>query len=353
MREVLEGEDERGDWLKRGVTSRKLTSQIARVGRREELGVQAIEFRELCKVYKTRRESRQALDGLNLTIPEGQIYGFAGPNGAGKSTSIKILVGLVRATSGSVSVFGHPAGSLDARRTLGFLPEVTLYHEFMGCHELLTIHAYLAGLPKADHEARIQEVLEAVGLWERRASRLSDFSKGMKQRFGIAQAILGRPKLLVLDELTSGLDPEAQANLLNLLVKLKGQGLTIFFSSHHLTEIEKVCDSVAILHHGKLQASGSLDDLLGDGSYVALKVHSSDDAEMVGLDPKIWERLPDGLARCSVPREEATGVLDGLRTKGLEIVELRSERQSLDALFHRLTTTPEVATGEAAVGGAV
>lgn len=159
----------------------------------------AIEFRELSKVYKTRRESRSALQGLTLDIPEGQIYGFAGPNGAGKSTSIKILVGLVGASSGSVSVFGHNAGSREARGILGFLPEVTLYHEFMGAAELLDIHASLAGVPRAQRKARIDEVLETVGLAERRNSRISEFSKGMKQRFGIAQAILAKPKLLVLN----------------------------------------------------------------------------------------------------------------------------------------------------------
>lgn len=297
----------------------------------------AVDFRELSKTYKTRRETRQALDSLTLSIPQGQIFGFAGPNGAGKSTSLKILVGLVQATSGSVEVFGHPAGSRQARDLLGFLPEVTLYHEFMGVEELLRIHAHLAGLPRDQHASRIQEVLEKVGLWERRKSRLSDFSKGMKQRFGIAQAILANPKLLVLDELTSGLDPHAQANLLQLLLELKDHGLTIFFSSHHLVEIEKICDSVAILHHGTLRASGPLDELLGDGRRCTIKVKPGE----VSLDPSLWRTAPDGLASCSIAREESGRVLDDLRQKNVEILEFRSERQSLDALFYRLTPEQE------------
>lgn len=297
----------------------------------------AVDFRELSKTYKTRRETRQALDSLTLSIPQGQIFGFAGPNGAGKSTSLKILVGLVQATSGSVEVFGHPAGSRQARDLLGFLPEVTLYHEFMGVEELLRIHAHLAGLPRDQHASRIQEVLEKVGLWERRKSRLSDFSKGMKQRFGIAQAILANPKLLVLDELTSGLDPHAQANLLQLLLELKDHGLTIFFSSHHLVEIEKICDSVAILHHGTLRASGPLDALLGDGRRCTIKVKPGE----VSLDPSLWRTAPDGLASCSIAREESGRVLDDLRQKNVEILEFRSERQSLDALFYRLTPEQE------------
>jgi ABC-2 type transport system ATP-binding protein len=301
----------------------------------------AVEFRELSKVYKTRRESREALRGLTLDIPQGQIFGFAGPNGAGKSTSIKILVGLVHATSGSVSVFGHAAGTRQAREMLGFLPEVTLYHEFMGAQELLEIHAHLAGLPRSEHRSRIQEVLETVGLSDRGGSRISEFSKGMKQRFGIAQAILGRPKLLVLDELTSGLDPQAQANLLQLLSGLKQQGMTIFFSSHHLVEIEKVCDSVAIVHRGTLRASGSLNELLGDGGRTSITIRPLAGAT---LDAIQWRIHPDGMASCSVPREESGPLLDSLRAQGHEVVELRSERQSLEALFHRLTPeTEEVA----------
>lgn len=297
----------------------------------------AVEFRELCKTYKTRKETREALKSLTLDIPQGQIFGFAGPNGAGKSTSIKILVGLVRATSGTVSIFGHPAGSRQARSMLGFLPEVTLYHEFMGAEELLGIHAHLAGVPPNEHKARIQEVLENVGLWDRRKSRIRDYSKGMKQRFGIAQAILGRPKLLVLDELTSGLDPQAQANLLNLLSGLKEQGLTIFFSSHHLAEIEKVCDSVAVLHRGSLRACGTLDELLGDGKRSTLKVRPGE----ISLDSAVWRTDAQGFATCSVPREETGKILDDLRTKGVEVLDLRSERQSMDALFHRLTPEKE------------
>jgi ABC-2 type transport system ATP-binding protein len=299
----------------------------------------AVEFRDLCKTYSSSRETRDALRDLTLDIPEGQIFGFAGPNGAGKSTSIKILVGLVRATSGTVSVFGHPSGSRQARSQLGFLPEVTLYHEFMGAEELLGVHAHLAGLPRAQHKSRIQEVLESVGLWERRRSRISEFSKGMKQRFGIAQAILARPKLLVLDELTSGLDPQAQANLLLLLTGLKEHGLTIFFSSHHLAEIEKVCDSVAILHRGTLRASGPLDQLLGDGKLCTITVRPGAES----LDPALWRKEGDGMAVASLPRQQSGPILDDLRARGCEILELRSERQSLETLFHKLTPEHEEA----------
>jgi ABC-2 type transport system ATP-binding protein len=298
----------------------------------------AVEFRELSKTYSSRGERRVALVNLTLDIPEGQIYGFAGPNGAGKSTCIKILVGLVKASSGTVQIFGHQAGTLKARQLLGFLPEVTLYHEHMGAEELLGVHARLAGLPRAEHKTRIREVLEIVGLEDRGRSRISEFSKGMKQRFGIAQAILARPRLLVLDELTSGLDPHAQANLLALLEKLKEQGLTIFFSSHHLAEIEKVCDSVAIVHRGILRAHGSLDELLGDGRRVTITARPAEGSRFEGTD---WQGHPDGSATRSVPKSECSAVLQSLHLQGAEILALKAERQSLDALFHRLTPERE------------
>lgn len=303
----------------------------------------SVKFSELCKTYKTRRESREALRSLTLDIPKGQIFGFAGPNGAGKSTAIKILVGLVKATSGSVSIFGHSCGTLEARSRLGFLPEVTLYHEFMGVEELLKIHATLAGLPSKEHKPRVQEVLELVGLWERRRSRINEFSKGMKQRFGIALALLGKPELLVLDELTSGLDPQAQANLLNLLAKLKEQhGLTIFFSSHHLEEIEKICNSVAILHQGVLRASGPLDELLGDGQRCTISIKPRE-GRASELDTSQWEALSDGCFRRTVPRSGTAEILRQAQQDESEIVELRTDRQSLEALFHQLTTEESAA----------
>lgn len=235
----------------------------------------AIDFRDVRKTYRSRRGAEvNALNGISFQVGAGEIFGFAGPNGAGKSTAIKSLVGLVKPDSGSVAVFDHQAGTRPAKQLIGYLPEVTLYHEFMNPLELLKLHASLAGVASQDRESRCEEALERVGLWERRASRLSEFSKGMKQRFGIAQAIVARPKLLVLDELTSGLDPQAQASLLDLLVQLKEQGLTIFFSSHHLREIEKICDSVAIIHKGYLKVAGPMTEVLEEEALTRLQVQS-------------------------------------------------------------------------------
>lgn len=298
----------------------------------------AIEFSDLTKCYRTKTEERHALKGLSLAVESGQIFGFAGPNGAGKSTAIKILIGLVQATSGTASIFGHPSGSREGRALLGFLPEVTLYHEFMGAEELLRIHAHLSGLPKAEHSSRCREVLEQVGLWERRKSRIKEFSKGMKQKFGIAQALLGRPRLLVLDELTSGLDPTAQYNLLMLLKELKDQGYTIFFSSHHLEEIERVCDAAAIIHLGELKAAGTLAELLGLGVKASLRVAFSD-GWPEGESSEGWTLdQASGAFQKIVLRTEVGAQLDRVRALGGEILEVTKSADSLERLFHRLTS---------------
>lgn len=298
----------------------------------------AIEFKDLSKTYKTIRGTQEALKNVSFAVPEGHVYGFAGPNGAGKSTTLKILVGLVHATSGTAQVFGHPCGSSDARAALGFLPEVTLYHEFMSVLELLKIHAHLAGVNPGEQAARCQEVLEDVELWERRKSRIKELSKGMKQRFGIAQALVGKPKLLVLDELTSGLDPHAQQTLLQMLAGLAKKGITIFFSSHHLSEIEKVCDSVAILHKGELRASGSLEELLGDQKQVKIKAffEQPDDEFTQG-----WDKDIDGGYSCVVGLDESGARIDAVRSKGGRIAAVDTTRLALEHLFNRLTTEDE------------
>ncbi|MCA9797135.1 MAG: ABC transporter ATP-binding protein, partial [Candidatus Eremiobacteraeota bacterium] len=210
----------------------------------------AIEIDGLEKTYVTRGARQVALKGIDLHVREGEIFGFAGPNGAGKSTAIKILIGLMRPDQGRALVFGQTCGQTSTRQLIGYLPEVSSYHEFMTAEELLIVHAKLAGLPRTEIRPRCQEVLQMVGLAQRKNSRIREFSKGMKQRFGIAQALVGRPRLLILDELTSGLDPVAQQELLTIIRSLKREGITVFFSSHHMSEIEEVCDSAAIIDHG-------------------------------------------------------------------------------------------------------
>jgi len=306
----------------------------------------AIEFDAVSKDYTLRNgESLSALTDFKLRVPVGQVFGFAGPNGAGKSTAIKILVGLLRSTSGRTTVFGHPAGSKESKKLVGFLPEVTLYHEFMTASELLLIHATLAGVKRSQRASRCEETLERVGLAERRKSRIKEFSKGMKQRFGIAQAIVGNPKLLVLDELTSGLDPHAQASLLSLLLSLKQeQGMTIFFSSHHLREIEKICDSVAILHKGRLRCSGSIAEVLGEAEEVLVQAHFLQDGPPATAGTQ-WRREIDGSYSAVLKTSEVSARLIEIDALDARIVSLSSRRKPLEELFHELTSERESECG--------
>ena len=300
----------------------------------------AISFQSVKKTYKTKQGEIPALDDLNLEVPEGSVYGFAGPNGAGKSTALKILVGLIMSDAGKVEIFGHPGGSKEAKRLIGFLPEVTLYHEFMGADELLRIHASLAGVSSKERAEKCEEALLKVGLADRRKSRLKEFSKGMKQRFGIAQAIVGEPKLLVLDELTSGLDPKAQASLLELLQQLRSQGLTIFFSSHHLREIEKICDSVAIIHKGVLRAAGKLETVLGGEDKVSMSLVFKEGCTPPS-EPVVWSKEPGGSYTASVAPSEAIPLLKNLGDITQSVNRVESRKQNLEDLFAQLTTDLE------------
>lgn len=302
----------------------------------------ALEVRDLRKTYKTVGGTQEALRGLDLTVRRGHVYGYVGPNGAGKSTSIKILLGLVRPDSGQAHVMGHPAGSVEARRLLGYLPEVAVYHEFMSAEELLTIHAALAGVPSAERPARCQKALEMVGLAGRKKGRIREFSKGMKQRFGIAQALVADPPLLILDELTSGLDPIAQRELKDLILSLKARGITIFFSSHMMSEVETVCDSIGIIHKGRLRAEGTLQDLLRLENQVAIHFRGSDELQekLSGLKP---QRQPTGDLMVQVAAPDVDATLDQVRQAGGSISTVLPAQRHLEDVLHQLVSAAEAA----------
>lgn len=299
----------------------------------------ALEVRELRKTYKTVGGTQEALRGLDLSVKKGQVYGYVGPNGAGKSTSIKILLGLVRPDSGTALVMGHPAGSVEARRLLGYLPEVAVYHEFMGAEELLVLHAALAGVPASERLSRCRKALEMVGLGSRMKSRIREFSKGMKQRFGIAQALVADPPLLVLDELTSGLDPIAQLELKELILSLKERGITIFFSSHMMSEVETVCDSIGIIHQGKLRAQGTLQDLLSIENRVAIHFRGPTD-ELAEFNP---QPAKAGEQVITVELGGTDAALDRIRQVGGSILTVAPAKRHLEDVLHQLVTAGEAA----------
>jgi ABC-2 type transport system ATP-binding protein len=204
-----------------------------------------------------------ALDDVSLRVGPGEIFGFLGPNGAGKTTTVKILLGLARPTGGSARIFGRSPADPAARRRIGYLPEHFRFQEWATGRELLEFHGRLAGMAAREREARIPDVLEQVGLTGRGNEPIRNYSKGMTQRLGIAQAILPRPELVLLDEPTSALDPVGRREVRLLVRALADDGVTVFLNSHLLTEVEAVCDRVAIVDRGRLVRAGSLGDLSG------------------------------------------------------------------------------------------
>jgi ABC-2 type transport system ATP-binding protein len=221
-----------------------------------------IDTRGLAKRYG----DTDALVDLTLRVEPGEIFGFLGPNGAGKTTAVKLLLGLARATGGRGSVLGAPLGDRAARRDIGYLPELFRYQPWLTAREVLELHARLRAADGGPPwpAAIIDDGLAAVGLGDRADDRVDSFSKGMQQRLGLAVALLGEPRLVILDEPTSALDPVGRADVRSIVRRAGESGSTVFLNSHLLTEVERVCDRVAIVDHGRVLASGRIEDLLGD-----------------------------------------------------------------------------------------
>ena len=267
----------------------------------------AIHTSELAKRYAG---GRQALAGLTMTVPRGEAFGFLGPNGAGKTTAVKLLLGLVRPTSGEAWVLGRPAGDRAARRRVGYLPELFRYQGWLSAREVMGLHCELAGLPRASWQAEIDAAIELVGLAGRDGDRVETFSKGMQQRLGLGVALLGSPDLVFLDEPTSALDPVGRHDVRSIINTLKQRGTAVFLNSHLLTEVEMVCDRVAIVDSGRVAIQGTLDELLG-GSSVRVRCTGlaprdraslsefgrlSDDGEWLTVNDVDVERVPDIVA---------------------------------------------------------
>jgi ABC-2 type transport system ATP-binding protein len=217
----------------------------------------AIETRELRKEFGRI----VALAGLTMTVPRGEVFGFLGPNGAGKTTAVKLLLGLSRPTAGDGRVLGEPLGDVPVRRLVGYLPELFRYQTWMTAREVLGLHCELARLPRAEWDQEIRAALDLVGLADRADGRTQTFSKGMQQRLGLAVALLGRPDLLILDEPTSALDPVGRQDVRGIIGALRDRGATVFLNSHLLTEVERVCDRVAIVDRGRVVAELTMAEL--------------------------------------------------------------------------------------------
>lgn len=257
----------------------------------ETSALPAVDIRGLSKEYPLhwRRGRLLALDDLDLTVGQGEVFGLLGPNGSGKSTTMKLLLGLVAPTRGEAKIFGAPAGSMAARRRLGFLPENPYFPTFLSGREVLRYYGKLSGLSGKSLERRLEELLELVDLQSAGNRRLRTYSKGMLQRIGLAQALLHDPDLLLLDEPTAGVDPLGSRQIRDLMLMFKKQGKTVIFSSHLLEQVEEVSDRVAILHQGRKLREGRLEALLEVPDETDFRIH--------GLKPETEAKILEVLAQ--------------------------------------------------------
>ncbi|MYD92353.1 MAG: ABC transporter ATP-binding protein [Chloroflexi bacterium] len=284
----------------------------------------------------------RAVDDVTLSVAHGEVFGFLGPNGAGKSTVVKMILGLTHPTAGEIEVLGQPAGSLAARADVGYLPETFRFHDWLTASELLHFHARLARVDPSLRAGRVGELLELVGLKDRANDRLSTFSKGMMQRVGLAQALVGQPRLVILDEPTSALDPIGRRDVRDRIRELGEQGVTVFLNSHLLSEVEQVCDRVAIIDHGAIVAEGKLDALLsaqeieiraGDGAEAAAR-QTLDHAEVRTLDGRLRVRVAnDG---------ETATLVQRIVEAGVPVYDVRQVGDSLEDLFVRVAERGDV-----------
>jgi ABC-2 type transport system ATP-binding protein len=300
----------------------------------------AIEIEGLKKVYGSTR----ALDGVDLQVEEGSVFGFLGPNGAGKTTTLRMLTGLARPTSGMVKVLGEEAtGAGDAiRAQIGFLPDVPGFYEWMTAPEFLRFAGGLFGLGGKELEDRVVVLLDLAGL-SGVTNRIGGFSRGMKQRLGVAQALVNAPRLLMLDEPTSALDPMGRKELLDMLVSLRGR-TTVFFSTHILADVERVCDTVAILDHGKVVAQAPIGELKSryGASKVVVEVTSGADELAEVLASKPWvstlERGEDGSIEMKISDEAAAQreIPKLVAERGLGLRRLEAGEMGLEEVFVEL-----------------
>jgi ABC-2 type transport system ATP-binding protein len=295
----------------------------------------AVEIRGLTKTFVGHLSIGRfrALDGLDLTVPQGVIYGFLGPNGAGKTTALKILNGLLRPDAGVATLMGRPAGEPEVRSRVGFLPEAPYFYDYLTGEELLHFFGRLFGLSGRDLKERVPELLDAVGLKDKGRVQLRKYSKGMLQRIGLAQALLNDPALVVLDEPMSGLDPIGRREIRDLILSLRARGKTVFFSSHILADAEMICDEVAILVRGKIVRQGSLEDLLGK------------EVRFWDVGVRGWASIPEETAGKAIVRHEETvlfrveregelqSLLDAARAAGASVLSVVPHKASLEDLF--------------------
>lgn len=299
-----------------------------------------IEVKNLSKCYGSFfwRKKVLALDNLTLSIPNGAVFGFLGPNGAGKTTTIKLLMDLIKPTGGEAMVLGRKPEDVDIKKQIGFLPDAPAFSSYLSANEFLYICAKLLGIPSADRKKRIAEVLETVKMTKYAKAKLGGFSRGMIQRIGIAQAILNHPKLLILDEPLVGLDPHGRQELKDIIFQQKAAGTNVFFCSHILSDVEKICDHLGILCEGNLLCSGKIDDLMSvTGSRLHVNPGFDDIAKEVLSEASGTVKLADGAWELTFPNsDDIKRKLKEIKEKNGDAVAITSSRENLEDFFFRM-----------------
>lgn len=294
----------------------------------------AIQTEKLTKTYRSRAGAVNVVDGIDLEVEEGEIFGFLGPNGAGKTTTIKMLLSIIYATSGTAHVLGKEVGDISIHRELSYLPEKPYYYEHMTGMEILHFYGKLFGMKEPHRGNRAKELLEKVGLGDAGSKPISKFSKGMQQRIGLAQCLLNEPRLLFLDEPTGGLDPIAHIEIRDLILQMRNEGKTVFISSHELSDVERICDRVAIIDRGKIREQGKLDHLLAGGR-VEITAENASEALAGNLKHDgVIVSLHSGRLIVDAPDTAQTdGMLDAIRSAGGTIVSVIPRRKRLEDIF--------------------
>lgn len=294
----------------------------------------ALEFELVSKQYSRWFSSRRvtALDELSLAVEGGEIFGFLGPNGAGKTTAIHLAMGFMRATSGAGRILGKPFGDAKTRRRVGFLAENVAFY-YRPAEELVRFYGALNDVPRGTLKRHAGEVLEAVGLREYTRRNAAKFSRGMLQRVGLAQALINDPELLILDEPTSALDPQARVKVRELLLKMRDSGKTVFLSSHLLSEVELICDRVAVLNRGRLVRLGKTSELLESEQKLAVV------ARGISVSTFPGSTANNGLVQFNIAADAQRETLEQIWRMGGQVVSVNPMRRSLEELFLELTAS--------------
>jgi ABC-2 type transport system ATP-binding protein len=296
----------------------------------------AIEILDLEKSYQVgfwRRQTKVALRPLRLSIEEGEVFGFLGPNGAGKTTTLKLLMGLVFPTAGTAKILGREMDDPEVKSQIGFLPEQPYFYDHLTARELLNYYGQLSGIPAKGRSARVEEMLERVGLSDSAGVQLRKFSKGMLQRVGLAQAILHDPKLVFLDEPMSGLDPMGRREVREMIQQLKHEGKTVFFSTHILSDAEALCDRVGVIHQGELRGVGAVAELTSQTQgrveiiFLAQKVPAA--LTQLGAEA----RVSGDMVNAVLPEKHQDEALEVLRRERLKLISLTPVRRSLEEYY--------------------